>query len=162
MILMNRNAVDGNTALNPKPYEKKVDRKQIKKDKNRKRLKLREASIKNKLKIMMSIGIAFVVAMVLILRFAFICNLRKDIANTQKQIVAVKSKNENLKVELFKYDNLQFIEKQSKELGMDRANLSNVKYCNLDNQNFKENIKKNSSKNKKKSTIINIIKSKLF
>lgn len=165
MILMNKNNIDGSTALVPKREEINYEEERRKQQKKEMDLlnKRKEKSLKNKLGIMLSIGIVFSIGMILVLRFAYICNLRQQVIDTQNQITTISRENENLKVELLKYDNIKYIEKVATEkLNMERPNLGHAVYCDLGTKYFKQNTKENGINKGKKISFIEFIKSKLF
>lgn len=163
---MNKNnIVDGSTALVPKREEINYEEERRKQQKKEIELlnKRKGKSLKNKLKVMLSIGIVFCMGMILVIRFAYICNLRQQVTNIQNQISTISNENENLKVTLLKYDNIKYIEKVATEkLNMERPNLGNAFYCDLGTKYFKENTKVNGIKEGKKLSFIEFIKSKLF
>ncbi|WP_102400902.1 cell division protein FtsL [Haloimpatiens massiliensis] len=165
MILMNKNNIDGSTALVPKREEINYEEERKKQQKKELELlnKTKEKSLKNKFKIILGIGMVFSIGMILVLRFAYICNLRQQVIDTQNQITNIGKENENLKVELLKYDNIKYIEKIATEkLNMERPNLGNAVYCDLGTKYFKENTKADSINKGKKLSFIEFIKSKLF
>nr|WP_243122766.1 cell division protein FtsL [Haloimpatiens lingqiaonensis] len=161
---MNKNnIVDGSTALVPKREER--DYQQERRKQQQKEIELinkrKEKLVKNKLKIMLSIGIGFSMGIILVMRFAYICNLRQESITMQNQIATIGKENENLKVELLKYDNIKYIEEIAvKKLNMERPNLGQAIYCDLDTKYFKDN--KLQKKDTKKLSFIEFIKSKLF
>lgn len=162
---MNKNIVDGSTALNPQQDERSLKEERIKQKRKERELlnKKRQSSLNKKAHVLLNIGITFVVSMILIMRFAYICNYRNEIVQTQKKITTLNKENENLKVELLKYDNIKYVEKIAVEkLHMQKSNLSNVDYCDLQTQYFKENAGHKGIKANKKLSIIDVVKSKLF
>ncbi|WP_446899314.1 hypothetical protein ACSVC9_05360 [Clostridium sp. LBM24168] len=153
LILMNENKmINGNNAINPEyeSHESVVQRKKTK-TKNKKR------STSNKLKVMRNIAIIFAVGIVLIARYSIIYNMQKELSFAQSRVNELNRENENLKVDLVKYNNLQYIEDNAvKKLHMGEPEKSIAVYADLDKPIVKE--KASDKSNKKFSSILNIIK----
>ncbi len=139
MILMNEeDMVNGNTVLQPeyKPYieteEKKYGNKNIGKDKKRR------VKVKKKLKIIRNIGLAFIVGIVLVYRYSVIYNMQTELNSVESSINEIDRENENLKVDLVKYNNLQYIENNAvNKLHMIVPDRANAVYVNLDKKTVK-------------------------
>ncbi len=118
--------VRGNTVLAPKrtPY-KKVEKKHISSNnKNKKN--------KNKFVIIRNIFLAFTIGLILVGRYCAIYNMQKQLNTTKSNITEMNKQNDNLKVELVKYNNLQYIEEvATTKLGMVAPNRNDAVYCNI-------------------------------
>ncbi|WP_410506413.1 septum formation initiator family protein [Haloimpatiens sp. FM7315] len=161
--MMDKNSIRGNTVLKPSKNNETSDESYKELLKKQKELlhKNRKKVLMKKMKIIRNIGVTFLVAMLLLVRFAVICNLKQNVANTEKNITKISKENENLKVELLKYDNIQYIEKiAAKKLNMEKATLNNALYCNLEKNHVTKEIE---NKNKpKKNSVMQYLISKLF
>lgn len=117
--------VRGNTVLAPKstPYRKK----EIKQKQNNNKV--------NKFGILRNIVIAFAIGLILIGRYSNIYNMQKQLNTTKSNITELNKQNDNLKVELVKYNNLQYIEEVAvNKLKMVPPIKDNAVYCNTDKE----------------------------
>lgn len=166
MIVTNKNnPTSGNNALAPeylpstgadkKRYE---DLERSKKD----HIKiLKEKRTKNKAKVLRNIAVGFIVAITLVYRYCYIYNIEQDITVAKNNISKVKAENENLRIGLLKYNNIETIEKISGEkLNMIPKSRTNVLYTDLEKNNFEDTVKTNTEK--KGKSIIERIKNNLF
>ncbi|KAA8668112.1 hypothetical protein F3O63_14875 [Clostridium sp. HV4-5-A1G] len=130
MIVMNEeNIINGNAALQPeyKPYRKHSNKIHKKKDVNR------QAKVKKKLKVILNICVFFVVGLTLIYRYSIIYNMQTELNSVESNISDINRQNENLTVELVKYNNLKYIEENAmNKLKMVVPNKQNAVYINLD------------------------------
>lgn len=168
LIIANGNDTYGNTALDPQ-----IDTSQHKKNRSNRYKKLNEQKkeylkklqykrLKKKIKVIKNVIIVFAAAIILVFRYAYICNLRKNVVNTQMQISKISKENNELTVELLKYNNLAYIEKVATEkLNMVKSNYKNSIYCDL-NKNYISLSKSEEDDDEKKNEIIKILISKLF
>ncbi|MFL0195515.1 hypothetical protein ACJDU8_08040 [Clostridium sp. WILCCON 0269] len=139
MIVINeKDMINGNTVLQPeyKPYketeEKKYRHKKTGKDKKR------NIKVKKKLQVIRNIGLAFTVGLILVYRYSIIYDMQTELNSVEVNISEVNRQNENLKVDLVKYNNLQYIENSAiNKLHMVVPNQANAAYVNLDKQTIK-------------------------
>lgn len=139
MILMNEeDMVNGNTVLQPeyRPYieteEKKYGSKNTGKDKKN------CIKVKKKLKIIRNIGLAFIVGVILVYRYSVIYNMQTELNSVEMSIDNVGRENENLKVDLVKYNNLQYIENTAvNKLHMIVSDTGKAVYVNIDKKTVK-------------------------
>ncbi|PRR86588.1 Cell division protein FtsL [Clostridium luticellarii] len=130
MIVMDEgNMVNGNTVLQPeyKPYKKHGSDIRKKKNINR------QAKVKKKLKVLLSICVFFIIGLTLIYRYSVIYNMQTELNSLESNISSINKQNENLTVELVKYDNLEYIEKNAanSRMGMIVPDKGNAVYVNL-------------------------------
>lgn len=135
MILMNKDSmVNGNTVLQPeyKPY-KETGKKELKhKNKNR------ELKIKRKLKVIRNICIVFIVGVILIYRYCVIYNAQTELNSIENDISQINKQNENLRVELVRYNNLEYIENNAiNKLQMKVPDKGSAVYTSLDKKIIK-------------------------
>lgn len=138
MIITDKESyVKGSTALAPEiqPNEKK------KKDNKREKqllVKEKNKSAKNKLKIIRNISLTFLIGVTLIGRYSKIYNLQKQLNTINGDITMLNKDNENLKVELVKFSNIQYVEDiATKKLGMVRPTKDSIIYCDMNKEIFK-------------------------
>lgn len=168
MIVVKRDDyVQGSTALVPQRQVEQPKRKNEELDRRKRELKKKnvEARVKKKAKILMNVGLTFVIGTILIGRFSLIYNEQKELNAINGQINNVSKENENLKVELVKYNNLKFIEENAtNKLKMVVPDKSDAVYVSLDKENFnKQGETSSSAKGESKSkSVMDMIKSILF
>ena len=141
MIVRNEDSyIRGNTVLQPEyiPYE---DERRYEEEVKKERLKkLRKAKqrLKKKLKVIRTISLSFVVGIILVGRYCVIYNMQMELNSVKTNINEVNTENENLKVELVKYNNLQHIEEIAvNKLQMVAPDKGAAIYVNLDKENIK-------------------------
>ncbi len=112
MIVVNEdNIISGNTVLQPEyvPYEEKDWEKEESKRKAKNK-KLKQKRLKSKIKIIRNITLAFTVGVILVGRYCIIYNMQRQLNSVSTNINELSKDNENLKVDLVKYNNVQYIE----------------------------------------------------
>lgn len=160
MIVVNDNrAINGNTVLAPTPEKKEQgDKKQqLKKNLNEEKRK----SIKRKLSILRNIALLFMIGILLLGRYSAIYGMQRNLADINNQINDMNVDNDNLKVELVKFDNIDYIKDiADKKLHMVEPTKDSVIYSDLSKDNFgakhtddKDNVKKQKFLDK----IVNIL-----
>ncbi|MEY8762325.1 MULTISPECIES: cell division protein FtsL [Clostridium] len=140
------NMMNGNAALQPqyKPY-KKHD-KRIHKNKNENKQK----KIKKKLRVLLNICVFFVIGLILIYRYSIIYNMQTDLNSAENNVDNISRQNENLTVELVKYNNLKYIEDDAvNKLKMVVPNKQNAVYIDLDKPVIKTQEDEDSMKTQK-------------
>ena len=119
--------IRGNTVLAPSqvPYvNREKEKNQIIKKKNRK-IKKQAIFIRN-------IFIAFIIGLTLIGRYSTIYNMQQQLNSTKSNINEMNKENDNLKVELVKYNNLHYIEEvATNKLHMITPNRNDAIYANI-------------------------------
>ena len=120
--------IRGNTVLAPRQVpnrHREIEKKQIKRKKTNRR-------IKNKLLVMRNIILVFVIGMILVGRYCAIYNMQKQLNSINSNITELSKTNDNLKVELVKYNNLHYIEEvATTKLKMITPNRNDAIYCNI-------------------------------
>lgn len=166
MIVTNKNnPTNGNNALAPEYLPSTgADKKRYEELERSKKdhLKIaKEKRTKSKAKVLRNIVVGFIVAITLVYRYCYIYNIEQDITVTKNDISKIKAENENLRIGLLKYNNIETIEKISEEkLSMIPKSRTNVLYIDLEKNNFKDTVKTNTEK--KGESIIDRIKNSLF
>lgn len=154
MILMNKDSmVNGNTVLQPeyKPY-KETEEKKLKTNAPNKALK-----VKKKLKVIRNICVVFVVGVILVYRYCAIYNAQTELNSIENNISKINKQNENLTVELVKYNNLEYIEDSAvNKLQMKIPDKGNAVYTNLDKKVIK--VEENSDEPEMHKGILNKLK----
>ena len=119
--------IRGNTVLAPNqvPYvNREKEKKQIIKKKNKK-AKKQAVFIRN-------IFIAFIIGLTLIGRYSAIYNMQQQLNSIKSNINEMNKENDNLKVELVKYNNLHYIEDvATNKLHMITPNRNDAIYANI-------------------------------
>lgn len=155
MIVVNEESfIQGNTVLQPeyRPYrDNQSHEEENKKEKLRKKRKAKKR-LNNKVKVIRNIILTFVVGLVLIGRYCAIYNMQMELNSTKHNINEINRENENLKVELVKYNNLQYIEDIAiNKLQMIPPDKGAAVYTNLDKENIKITEKKAQDKVEKEN-----------
>lgn len=154
MIVVNEESfIQGNTVLQPeyKPYR---DNGSYEEDKKRKLNKKRKVKtrLKNKVKVIRNIALTFIVGLVLVGRYCVIYNMQMELNSLKSNINEINRENENLKVELVKYNNLQYIEDiATNKLKMLPPDKGAAVYTDLDKENIKIIEKKEKDKVEKQN-----------
>lgn len=133
--------ISGNTVLEPdyKPSRKVNDEKYKKLEKSRKEAqeKVRQQKLKEKLAVLRSIVIVFVLALLVVGRYAKIYSMQNSLTRTRTQINNLKAENESLKLVLLKESNLKSIEDTAvNKLHMVRPDSSKVMKADLNKVNY--------------------------
>jgi cell division protein FtsL len=146
VIVVNENSViRGNTVLKPEynPYDNEQEEKSKERRKKIKQNKQISKRAQNKVKVMRNIALTFVVGLTLVARYCIIYNMQMELNSVKSDINAVNRDNENLKVELVKYNNLQFIEDAAtNKLHMIVPDKSSAVYANLSKEVIQSSEKK--------------------
>lgn len=163
----NKNLVSGSAALAPKrkPYypskDEELQRKKKEEEQKRKALiKKRSAQKAKSIKI---IAAAFIIGVVLIMRYSSVYNLQKDLINLKTDMQETNMENENLKVALIKASNIEQIETTAKsKLHMVEVdpNKNNVVYAETTKDYFANST--DESKKEAKESVLTKIKNMLF
>ncbi|WP_027624725.1 septum formation initiator family protein [Clostridium lundense] len=158
IITEKENYINGSTVLAPQ-FEPKREKKKDDKLEKQTEIKNRNKRVKNKFKILRNIALTFLVGVILIGRYSKIYNLQKQLNTTGQNINTLNKENENLKVELVKFSNVQYIEEiATKKLQMVKPTKESIIYCDMKKEIFKyENNAKTENKSKE-NTLKNLLK----
>lgn len=150
----------GNNALLPErrsngeDQKKKLLQERNKKLKNEKQLKL-----KNQAKVMMGIGLTFLIGFTVVYRYSAIYTMESKLSASTLQTNNLVKQNESLKVQLMQYSQVQNIKDEADKLNMVQPDNSKAVAVDYD----KPVIKYSSNENSQKSpSIFQIIKDKIF
>jgi cell division protein FtsL len=151
----NKNLVSGNNALAPKykPYNPSVNEEfeRLRKAREEKKKALAQKNLKAKVKIIISILLAFSLGVVLILRYSAVYNLQKQLLGVSTEMNNLNMENENLKVQLIKASDMQQVEQVAVlKLHMVTPDKNNIIYLNTTKDYFASNAKeatKNTNEN---------------
>lgn len=144
IVVDKKNLINGNTVLKPsnEPLRKKekYDREKYKKleESKKEALKsLKEKQRKKKGKVLKYIACVFVVGMTIIYRYNMIYENQRKIKNIKAEINTFRENNDNLKIELVKYNSISNVEVTAKEeLDMVKPSRADIIYCDLKKNNF--------------------------
>lgn len=155
MIVVNEDSyIQGNTVLQPeyRPYEDdQRDKERLKRENFKKRKKAKQR-LKKKVKIIRNISLSFIVGLIFVGRYCSIYNMQMELNSVATNINEINRENENLKVELVKYNNLQHIEDIAmNKFQMVRSDKGAAVYTNLDKENIKISEKKVQDKIEKEN-----------
>jgi cell division protein FtsL len=161
----NKNLVSGSAALAPKrkPYypSKDEELQRKKKEEEQKRKALIQKRSAQKAKSIKIIAAAFIIGVVLIMRYSSVYNLQKDLINLKTDMQEMNMENENLKVALIKASNIEQIEATAKsKLHMVVPNKNNVVYEETTKDYFANST--DESKQEAKESVLTKIKNMLF
>lgn len=154
-VLNEEIVINGNTVLAPShvPYRESEQKRQVRKNVSRKK------NINKKIVIMRNIMIAFIVGITLVGRYCIIYNLQDQLNTTNQNIAALNKENENLKVELVKYSNIQYIEDIAvNKLGMVTPDRNHAIYADIS----KDTIIASESESKNSKNVITVLAGKIF
>lgn len=159
------NLIQGNTVLSPRTQPSEPSRKNEQKE----AIKRKNAIVKQKIdkrrhskaKILLHIIVSFGIGMTLVYRYTALYNMQRELSKVENNIKAVNSENENLRIELIKFNNLNYLEENSlKKLNMTYPSKNSIAYCDLTKDNFSRGTVKNDNSIPKK--VLNKVKSILF
>jgi cell division protein FtsL len=154
-VLNGKIMIDGNTVLAPNyvPYRESERERQVKRN------KAKNKNFNKKVVVMRNIMIAFIVGITLVGRYCIIYNLQSELNTTKQNIVALNKENENLKVELVKYNNIQYIEDAAiNKLGMVTPDRNDAIYADIS----KETIITAESESNEGKNAVNVLAEKIF
>jgi len=154
-VLNGKIMIDGNTVLAPNyvPYRESEHERQVKRN------KAINKNINKKVVVMRNIMIAFIVGITLVGRYCIIYNLQSELNTTKQNIVALNKENENLKVELVKYNNIQYIEDAAiNKLGMVTPDRNDAIYADIS----KETIITAEGESNEGKNAVNVLAEKIF
>ena len=143
-VLDEKFVINGNTVLAPNymPYRESEQNGQVRKNNSNKK------NINKKIIVMRNIMIAFIVGITLVGRYCIIYNLQSELNTTKQNITALNKENENLKVDLVKYNNIQYIEDVAvNKLGMVTPDRNHAIYANISKNSIITAESKNSESN---------------
>lgn len=146
MIVVNENSViRGNTVLKPNynPYEDNQFEREEERKRKLKQNKQKNKRLKSKVKVMRNIVLTFITGLALVGRYCIIYDMQRQLNSVQSNISVINKDNENLKVELIKYNNLQLIEDTAtNKLKMVKPDKSGAVYTNLSKEVIQSREKK--------------------
>lgn len=155
MIVVNEESfIQGNTVLKPeyRPYRDNESHKEKNKKKKLKKNRKNKTRLNNKVKVIRNIILTFIVGLVLVGRYCAIYNMQMELNLTKNNINEINRENENLKVELVKYNNLQYIEDiATNKLQMLPPDKGAAVYTDLGKENIKITEKKEQDKVEKQN-----------
>jgi cell division protein FtsL len=154
-VLNEKYVINGNTVLAPNymPYRESEQNGQVRKNKSNKK------NINKKIIVMRNIMIAFIVGITLVGRYCIIYNLQSELNTTKQNISALNKENENLKVELVKYNNIQYIEDVAvNKLGMVTPDRNDAIYADVS----KETIITAESESNEGKNAVTVLAEKIF
>lgn len=153
MIVTNKkNPVSGNNALAPNSLPSRDTRekkyKELETSKREHKKINKQKVVKKKAKVLKNVLLAFIVGVTVVYRYSLIYDMERSIIDIKKEISVVNADNENLRIGLLEFNNIEEIEKISvQQLNMIPKSKTNVMYIDLEKNNFKkaeENIEKNN------------------
>lgn len=144
--MVNENSViRGNTVLKPNynPYEDNQFEREEERKRKLKQNKQKNKRLKSKVKVMRNIVLTFITGLALVGRYCIIYDMQRQLNSVQSNISVINKDNENLKVELIKYNNLQLIEDTAtNKLKMVKPDKSGAVYTNLSKEVIQSREKK--------------------
>lgn len=164
IVTNNESYVQGNTVLVPQRVEKtKDDRfRELEEGKTKLHKKKVNKRISSKVSVIRNISLVFIVGALLIARYSMIYDLQRNLNTVKSNITETSRENENLKVELVKYNNLRFIEETAtNKLHMIQPDKNAAIYVKLD-KNYFPNIAEKDDKIVSQQNLIQKIKNLLF
>lgn len=92
---------------NTKPLKKKEVYEELEKSRRENLKTNRKEKNQRKLRALKSVGVLFIVGMVIVVRYSVIYANQKQIANMKKEISTIKYKNDDIKVHLLKFKDIK-------------------------------------------------------
>lgn len=138
-ILNNNYGVNGNTVLVPN-RRKEYDEEQARKLRKSKEEHIRRKALaKNKIKakIMLAIVIGFFIGVSMIYRYSAIYTLGNKLQAAQLDAQNMQKNNENLELQLAKFNNLQNLQQKANALQMVQPDKNSAVYVDLNKQSVK-------------------------
>lgn len=140
MIVVNEeNSISGNNVLQPEyvPYIDQEDKeRELRRKAKNKRLK--QKKIKDKIKVLRNIILSFIIGITLVGRYCVIYNMQRELNSISTNINELNKENENIRVDLLKYNNIQYIENIAvNKLHMIYPDKGSAVYTDLKKQNVK-------------------------
>lgn len=156
--------INGNTVLAPEYVpsrrHKNEEDEKLKRERKQKLINERNIKVKKKTRTLKNIGIVFVLGVTLIGRYCAIYNMQKNLSEVKTQISTLNKENENLRVELVKFNNMVYIEDIAvNKLHMVRPEKSLAIHLNLSKDNFEDTLSENDIKHE---SLLQKIKNILF
>jgi len=146
VIVVNENSViRGNTVLKPgyNPYEDNQFEREEERKRKLKQNKQRNRRVNRKVKVLRNIVVTFIVGLTLVGRYCIIYDMQREFNSVESSINVINKENENLKVDLVKYNNLQLIEETAtNKLKMVKPDKSGAVYTNLSKEVIQSREKK--------------------
>jgi cell division protein FtsL len=163
MLLENEsNSINGNTVL--APQRTALPKERVRREEEAKRKQQQKQQQQEKLLIALkyagTLAAGFTIAFTILFRYSSIYTTQKEIIEVTGEINNISEENENLRVQLIKYNNISYIEEvATKELKMVMPLAGNAVYCNL--QSIELPLEEKNMKNGS-ITLLKKIKSFLF
>lgn len=132
MLLENgSNSINGNTVL--APQKTALPKEKVKVEKKRKKKSIgQQERVLRALKFAGCLGATLAVSFTILFRYSSIYSYQKEIIKINNEISKISQENENLKVQLLKFNNISYIEEvATKQLKMVRPMAGNAVYSNL-------------------------------
>lgn len=161
LILKDKNYINnGSSALQPeRKHYGEDDKRSLIQEENKRRKKVKQSKLKYQAKVMFGIALTFIVGFTVVYRYSVIYNMEKQLsAATTKNNNAIKE-NENLKLELMKYNQIQSIRDRASKMNMVQTDKNKAVEVNYDRQTLKTDKNINDEKDK---SIFQVLKNLQF
>ncbi|MFX0548897.1 hypothetical protein ACOAKC_06120 [Hathewaya histolytica] len=143
---------------NAKPLKKKEIYEELEKSRKENLKTSRKEKNKRKLSALKSVGVLFIVGMVIVVRYSVIYANQKQIANMKKEISTVKYKNDDIKVHLLKFKDIKSVDSAARgKFKMVEPSINDTYYYDLSKDNFINKEEENKGINKFLEKIKNIL-----
>ena len=162
MIVTDKNYINNvNTALAPERRPFKQDEKyKLKQKENEKLRELRQSKLRNQAKVMLGIALTFTIGFSVVYRYSTIYNMEKELSIATIKNDNMAKVNENLKLQLMQYNQIQSIEGKASKMNMVQPDKNQAVNVDYDKQIIKTS--KNVTDDKKNKSFFQTIKDKLF
>ncbi|MDW8799630.1 cell division protein FtsL [Clostridium sp. A1-XYC3] len=144
MIVVNEDSIiQGNTVLKPKYSPTRGNEVDKEKANRKRRHKQVNRRVKNKMKIIRNIALIFIIGLTLVGRYCIIYDMQMELNSIKSNINTINKENENLRVELVKFNNIQQIEETAvSKLHMVKPDKSMAVYTNISKETIQSSEKK--------------------
>lgn len=161
LIVTDKNYIyNGNNALVPERKSFKEDENRLRKEQNEKLRNLRQSKLRNQAKVMFGIALTFTIGLSVVYRYSTIYTMEKKLYSVTINNANMTKANEDLKLQLMKYNQIQNIEDRASKINMVQPDKNQAVSVDYDRQIIKNS--KNIIDDKKGKSIFQRIKDKLF
>lgn len=139
MIVTNKQTlISGNTVLVPNENPSRSFEKENKQDNKKSVKNNKHRKLKEELKVLMNISLAFIIGLTIIYRYSALYVSQKNLNDIRNEISSKKKENEDLRINLIKFQSDQYIENEALgKLHMVKPDKNSIEYIDLSKNNFK-------------------------
>lgn len=162
LIVTDKNYIyNGNNALIPERKSFGEDEKhRLRQEENEKLRNIKKSKLRNQAKVMIGIALTFTIGLSVVYRYSTIYTMEKKLSSVTINNDNMTKSNEDLKLQLMKYNQIQSLEDRASKINMVQPDKNQAVSVDYDRQIIKNS--KNVIDDKKGKSIFQKIKDKLF